>query len=217
MKPRVQIHSPERSRCCTTDETGSLDMCGRSDCIWPCPASPTTDYGHLFESQDRDRIFFHETSGSTQLNFRQACVVESMAYRNPNLTVNVLMTGPYVEPNTLTMWNLLENYPNLKITNIHLGDYLAGSALEYWYYCTEWYRGWFAVPHLSDALRFYSLSKYGGYYFDLDIIQLRPLTSSFRNFIVPEDMTKLGSSVIHADYPHPIMQTAVEDFAADYK
>ena len=38
------------------------------------------------------------------------------------------------------------------------------------------------------------------------------------NFILPEDIGKLGSSVIHVDRPgHEIVQTAVEEFAADYR
>lgn len=126
------------------------------------------------------------------------------------------MTARYLDLNALTIKTLSQNYPNLHVTSINLGDYITGTPLERWYLCTEWYRGWFAVSHLSDALRFLTLSKYGGYYFDLDIIHLQPVTT-YRNFIVPEDMTKLGSSVIHVDYQHPIMQMAVEEFAADYR
>jgi lactosylceramide 4-alpha-galactosyltransferase len=40
---------------------------------------------------DGSNAFFIETSGSGGLNIRQACaVVESLAFHNPNLTVNVL-------------------------------------------------------------------------------------------------------------------------------
>lgn len=190
-------------------------MCGRSDCIWPCQVPAKQTYEHLSNAK-QDKAFFHETSGATSLNFRQACVVESLAYHNPNLTVHLLMTGLHVEMNTVTMWHLNKHYNNIKITNINLGDYMTDTPLEKWYFCTEWYRGWFAVAHLSDALRFLTLSKYGGYYFDLDVIQLQPVTS-YRNFVVAEDDDKLGSSVIHVDYQHPVIQTAVEKFASDYK
>lgn len=126
------------------------------------------------------------------------------------------MTARHLDLNAVTMKTLRQNYPNLRLTSINLGDYVAGTLLERWYFCTEWYRGWFAISHLSDALRFLTLSKYGGYYFDLDIIHLRPVRA-YRNFIVPEDMTKLGSSVIHVDYQHPVIRMAVEEFAADYR
>jgi lactosylceramide 4-alpha-galactosyltransferase len=189
-------------------------MCGRPNCLSPCPYPPLPEHKHLNVIQDK--AFFHETSGATFLNFRQACVVESLAYHNPNLTVHLLMTGHQLDLNSLTMKTLRQNYPNVQITSINLGDYMVGTPLESWYFCTEWNRGWFAVAHLSDALRFLTLSKYGGYYFDLDVIQLRPVTS-YRNFVVAEDDNKLGSSVIHVDHQHPVIMTAVETFATDYK
>ena len=213
MEPRVGVRKAQRARCCATATT-RLDMCGRPDCIWPCPVPPiTTTVQH---QEGVDSAFFHETSGATFLNFRQACVVESLAHHNPNLTVHLLMTGRHLDLNSLTLGTLTTNYPNVKIAEIDLADYVAGTRLERWYFCSQWNRGWFAVPHLSDALRFLTLSKYGGYYFDLDVIHLRPVTS-YRNFVVAEDGDKLGSSVIHVDRGHPVIETLVDTFAADYK
>lgn len=216
MSPRVNVRRAGRSRCCLTGggTINDSDMCGRRNCLWPCPYPPLPEHKHLNVTQDK--AFFHETSGATSLNFRQACVVESLAYRNSNLTVHLIMTGQHLDLNSVTMKTLKENYPNVQITSINLGDYMIGTPLERWYFCTDWNRGWYAVPHLSDALRFLTLSKYGGYYFDLDVIQLRPVTP-YRNFVVAEDGDKLGSSVIHVDYQHPIILAAVESFAADYK
>jgi lactosylceramide 4-alpha-galactosyltransferase len=39
---------------------------------------------------DGSNAFFIETSGSGGLNIHQACAAESLAFHNPNLTVNVL-------------------------------------------------------------------------------------------------------------------------------
>ncbi len=72
------------------------------------------------------------------------------------------------------------------------------------------------MAHLSDAMRLLFLFKFGGYYLDLDIVSLRPITSH-RNFLVEEGMNKLGSSVIHADYQHPLMKEIVEKFHSEYK
>lgn len=189
-------------------------MCGRPDCIWPCPFPPAKQYNNL--SIEKEKSFLHETSGAQSLNFRQACVVESLAYRNPNLTVHVLMTGEHVDLATVTMTTLRRHYPNLQFTMIDVGDYVVGTPLERWYHCTDWNRGLFAIPHLSDALRFLSLYKFGGYYFDLDVIHLRSVMP-YRNFVVAEDTAKLGSSVIHVDYKHPVIQMAMEQFHSDYK
>ncbi|KZR95931.1 Lactosylceramide 4-alpha-galactosyltransferase, partial [Daphnia magna] len=61
-----------------------------------------------------------------------------------------------------------------------------------------------------------TLSKYGGYYFDLDIIHVRPVTY-YRNFIATEDGNSASNSVIHSDYGYPLMQMAVNDFPANYR
>lgn len=173
------------------------------------------DDEHL-RNERQDKAFFIESTGyRSSLNFRQSCAVESLALINPNLTVHLLMTGGEVEGSTSTM-QVLASYPNIHVTRIRLGDYIANTPLEQWYFCTDWYRGWYAVSHLSDGLRFLTLSKYGGYYFDLDVIQLRPVTE-YRNFVVAEDIHKVGSSVIHTDRDHEFIRKAVQGFHTDYK
>jgi lactosylceramide 4-alpha-galactosyltransferase len=78
--------------------------------------------------------------------------------------------------------------------------------------------GPYHVSHQSDGLRFHqTLNKYGGYYFDLDGILVRPVTF-YRNLLAAESGSEFGSSVIQADYGHPInMQLAVNDFPSNYK
>ncbi len=66
---------------------------------------------------------------------------------------------------------LLE-YGNVHVQHIQLADYFLGSRLEQWYFCGDWRTGPFAWSHLSDALRFLTLAKYGGYYFDTDFVIL---------------------------------------------
>jgi lactosylceramide 4-alpha-galactosyltransferase len=162
------------------------------------------------------RAFFIETSGSATLNFRQACAVESLAMHNPNLTVNVLFMGGNINTSLVTLKKLKEKYDNIHLISTSLDDYMTGTALEYWYHCNGWRDGPFHVSHLSDGLRFLTLHKYGGYYFDLDVISVRPVTD-FRNFIAAESDDYLGSGVIHADFKHPIMELAVKDFATNYR
>lgn len=209
----------QRSQCCLTNPSvrnESTDVCGRKNCVWPCLVSPFPNYDQQLNIA-QDKAFFHETSGSPYLDFRQACAVESLAYHNPNLTVHLLMTGPNLDLNSLTMKTLQQNYPNLHMININLDDYVVGTPLERWYFCTNWRNGSYAVSHLSDALRFLSLSKYSGYYFDLDVIQLRPVTS-YKNFAVAETAEELGSCVIHIDSQHQVlMQKAVEEFSTNYR
>ena len=117
-------------------------------------------------------------------------------------------------------WNIIEKlkdkYSNIQFIIANLNEYMAGTSMEKWYHCNDWRQGPYRISHLSDALRFLTLHKYGGYYFDLDVILLRPVTY-YRNFVAAESGVDFGSSVIHADYGHPIMQLAVQDFPLNYK
>lgn len=151
------------------------------------------------------------------MGFRQACAVESLAYHNPDINVFVLFVDAVVNvSSTSTMYQLKQQYKNIDFISINLDDYLAGTPLEHWFHCTNWREGPYHVSHLSDGLRFLTLSKYGGYYFDLDVIQVRPVFFA-HNFVALEHDNGLGSCSIHADYGHPLMKMAVEEFAADYR
>lgn len=203
----------ERAYCCTGPDE-KVDMCGRTGCTWPCPTSSiSTDYNVVINRYD-DKAFFLETSGRSSLNIRQACAVESLAKLNPNLTVLLLITGEHDE-GSLTSTALSANYPNVVIAQLDVGDYVAGTVMERWYHCSNWNRGWYPVAHLSDALRFLTLSRFGGYYFDLDVVQLRPVTS-YRNFSAVQDSTKIAIGAMHFEHGHPVIDRVAESFPGDY-
>jgi lactosylceramide 4-alpha-galactosyltransferase len=118
-----------------------------------------------------------------------------------------------------TLEKLKSKYENVEFIVADLAEYMAGTSMEKWFHCTDWRTGPYHVSHLSDGLRFHqTLNKYGGYYFDLDGILVRPVTF-YRNLLAAESGSEFGSSVIHADYgQHPInMQLAVNDFPSNYK
>ena len=212
----------DRSRCCLTSTRIQQDICGRRNCTLPCPQQQHFDRSSepKFNTNDADfrdkpKGFLVETSGSGLLNYRQSCAVESLALINPEMAVYVLFID--VDPANSTVIQSLKNrYPNLHMIRIDMDDYLAGTPLERWYHCTDWRSGPHHTSHLSDALRFLTLFKYGGYYFDLDVIQVRPVTF-YRNFVSMESQDRLASCALHADYGHPLMKMAVEDFATNYK
>ena len=81
-----------------------------------------------------DKAFFLETSGSAQLNVRQACAVESLARHNPDLSVHLLMTGhsPLDGNQTDYVKMLGRSYRNVRVAHFELGAFLAGSPLEHW-------------------------------------------------------------------------------------
>jgi hypothetical protein len=211
----------DRRTCCFFTDRAE-DICGQPNCTSPSCPSPQT----LHELKSNGpKAFFIETSGSGALNIRQACAVESLAFHNPNLTVNVLfmMDDGHQEQIknkskvlTETVEKLKSKYENIQFIVVTLDEYMAGTSMEKWFHCTDWRTGPYHVSHLSDGLRFLTLYKYGGYYFDLDIIFFRPVTF-YRNFVAAESGSEFGSSVIHADYGHPIMHLAVNDFPTNYK
>jgi lactosylceramide 4-alpha-galactosyltransferase len=69
---------------------------------------------------------------------------------------------------------------------------------------------------LSNALRLLTVYKYGGYYFDLDIISVRPVTY-YRNFIAAVDREIVNNNAIHADQKHPFIEMAIKDFVTNFR
>jgi lactosylceramide 4-alpha-galactosyltransferase len=210
----------DRRTCCLLTDR-AVDICGRPNCTSPlCPPPHTL---HELKS-DGSNAFFIETSGSGGLNIRQACAVESLAFHNPNLTVNVLFMmddGHHQKQNKSkvmikTVEKLREKYENVQFIVADLAEYMTGTSMEKWFHCTDWRTGAYHISHLSDGLRLLTLHQFGGYYFDLDVILVRPVTF-YRNFVAAESGSEFGNSVIHADYGHPIMQLAVNDFTSNYK
>lgn len=210
--PTVAIQQPELGRCCLNDGD-KKDLCGRTHC-WYCGTRSNTS---LLEDETTRKAFFLETSGANQLDYRQSCAVESLALMNPNMTIHLLMTGD-VNSSASTIRTLSAAYPNLHITKILLGEFILHTPLSHWYFCTTWNYGPWAVPHLSDGLRLLTLFKYGGYYFDLDVIQLRPISVMQTNFVVAEDGKKVGNTVLHFDHKkQPLIRLALEEFYFNYR
>ena len=166
--------------------------------------------------EDEEKAFFLETKGDKTLNYRQACAVESLALLNPDLPVYVLFADGRFDNTTVTLRTLQQYYKNVNLVHINLEDYVAGTPLESWNRDSGWRQGPYPVTHLSDGLRMLTLAKYGGYYFDLDIIFTRPVTY-YRNFVAIEDDYTLNGAAIHAERGYPLIQMAVEDFSKNYK
>jgi len=198
------------SQCCVLGT--KEDVCGKQNCT-QCQEVTQEDLPILTSGNN---AFFHETSGVGELNTRQSCAVESLALLNRELDIYLLTTSHDVNLIASTI-NSLRNYSNIHIININLGQYFLGTPLEHWYFCTAWNYGAYAVSHLSDALRFLTIYKYGGYYFDLDVIQLRS-SQSLRNFVVADvGLEFMTAGAFHAEYKHPLTQLALEEFKNTYR
>ena len=236
------IQGANRANCCLKKQlnyqdrkNNLVDICGRvndcctSTCVSPTAISYVTDeklnIGKLIPSVSNSNAFFFETSGAMSLSVRQACAVESLARLNPKLRIYLFFgssntTEKTVNIKTPAMHHLLERYSNIRPRIIHYDGFFADTPLEKWYQCSNWNYGPFAISHLSDALRFLTLFKYGGYYFDLDVIHLKPVAPLYQNFVAVEsilDDVLLGSAAMHAQHRHPFILTAVEEFRTTYR
>ena len=88
--------------------------------------------------------------------------------------------------------------------------------LDEWYFCSDWNHGAYAVAHLSDAIRYLVLFKYGGYYFDLDFIMTKPL-GGLRRFVGAESDQYLAIAAMHHEAFHPVVQMMLEEFRDTYR
>ena len=169
-----------------------------------------------------DRIFFHETSGRTELSFRQTCAVESAALHNPNRPVQVfIQPEPNVDINSSSVWRqVLNNYSNVQVIVIEdVGLYFKDSPVEAWYRKGEWRTSEYRVQHMSDYIRIVSLQKGGGMYLDLDVITLRPYDGpQFRNFVTGRSLKLNGvlNGVLHFDRGHRLIEKSLQLQAEEY-
>lgn len=212
----------EKLGCCRPNATDG-DICGSyRSYVYGCHQCDDSGvrpapFGASFEPNNKsdDRAFFHETSAASALTVRQACAVESLAFHNRQMDIHVLMTGRRLNTSDAVM-QALALYGTIHVHTIRLSDYFLHSPLERWYFCTNWRTGPFAVSHLSDALRFLTIFKYGGYYFDLDFVMMRPV-SEYRNFVGAESATDMAAGAFHADFQHDFIEQAVKEFLATYR
>ena len=123
-------------------------------------------------SPDRT-IFLLETSGKSDITLREWCAVESAARAHPHFTVLFLMASPKIKRSRLVDSILALN--NTRLARLRFRELLRGTVLEEWYESRVVLRSWWQASHMSDALRFTLLAKFGGIYLDTDVIVRRSM------------------------------------------
>lgn len=135
---------------------------------------------------------------------RQACAIESAARINQNREIFVLFAAPvgFAENGTKSpILNVLLSYPNIQFRNLDIVKYSIGTPGELWIQTDRIYLSNFIVAHMADYLRFITLYKFGGIYFDLDIIVLKNLDKMPPNFSGAENeyWTAIGAMGFEPD------------------
>ncbi|XP_042149546.1 lactosylceramide 4-alpha-galactosyltransferase [Ixodes scapularis] len=158
-------------------------------------------------------FFFLETAGSTCLNSRQSCSIESAARQNPEFTIFLL-----------TLWGTrrcryldhLKSLRNFRLARIDVNSLVNDTPLNGWYHSDAWIVSPFRTNHFSDALRLLVLWKYGGVYADLDTLVLKSV-ANLQNSVSRERFPLIGNSMMSFQKGHPFLLACLQEFAINYK
>lgn len=92
----------------------------------------------------------------------------------------------------------LDAYPNIFVRNLDISKLAANTPVEKWFSNrTLFETSIYPLTHLSDFLRFLLVYKFGGTYFDMDVISLQSVESMEPNFFAKEDGVTTGSAVLN--------------------
>lgn len=147
--------------------------------------------------------------------YRQACAIESAAKWNPYRDVFVLFAAPvgFVPNESISsIMNALLAYPNIHFRNLNLRAYSVDTPAEDWIKTDKLFLSSFLIAHTADYLRFLTLYRFGGIYFDLDVIVQKNLDEMPPNFAGAEsaNYTAIGAMGFEADdVGHKIVEMIV--------
>jgi lactosylceramide 4-alpha-galactosyltransferase len=174
--------------------------------------------GETERGDSNRRIFFHETSGRSDLGLRQTCTVESAAKNNPGRPIQVFMTADRLDYSSPWL-EILQTYPQVSIVLVEPRLYFANTPLADWYNEGEWRTSIYNIVHLSDYIRVLTLLKGGGMYMDLDFVSLKPFDEKLLwNFfnIETAEMKLLSNSVLHLERGHRLIEEMIHRLVKYY-
>jgi hypothetical protein len=155
----------------------------------------------LNEVVNKQRIFFHETSGLSELSLRQCCAVESAARHNPDRNIQLFLGSSdncgdginrsfhKIFSSQFSSWlKVLSRYTNLSVVYLNEDYYFSRTPFQDWDSKGEWRKSLFKMGHLSDFIQILTLYKGSGMYMDLDIMTLKTFHGiMFNNYLVYEN------------------------------
>ncbi|CAF1540769.1 unnamed protein product [Didymodactylos carnosus] len=160
----------------------------------------TMEY-ELFTS-NRTKLFFVQTSENEDLIARHGCSVEAAALLHPNGLIFVLMKSRYVSRIKGTYSKLYKKYENIRFAHFNETQIYAHTQLSKLNQTPRiQFIRYFAVSHMSDFIRTALLYKYGGIYFDLDVIPLRKF-DLFKNSVGLESKDGVNVAVLAFESRH---------------
>ena len=155
------------------------------------------------------KIFFLQTSENEDILTRHACSIESAARLHPTGLIFVFMRSRYIHRRR-GAFHRLQTYSNIRFVHFNEQDVYSGTTLLRLNETkrTQWIR-YFAISHMSDFLRTALLYKYGGIYFDLDVIPLRAFTM-FSNTVGLESSDGVNVAVLAFQKQHLVLDIQMD-------
>lgn len=150
------------------------------------------------------RIFFVQTSENEDILSRHACSIESAARLHPAGNVFVLMRSRHILTRSQS-FSHLHAYDNIHIVHFDEDDVYSGTSLTRLNRTQrKQYIHYFSISHMSDFLRTALLYKYGGVYFDLDVIPLRSF-DTLQNAVALETANGVNVAVLVLEKHHHVL------------
>lgn len=103
----------------------------------------------------------------------------------------------FSKENPSPLIDALLTYSNVHFRYFNIVDFAENTPLELWFREGEILKSEHIVEHESDILRILALWKYGGTYFDLDVVVKKPVTSVGTNFACWEEGGLINSAIVN--------------------
>ncbi|KAG8445547.1 hypothetical protein GDO86_010352 [Hymenochirus boettgeri] len=165
-------------------------------------------------------VIFLETTDRMEPSSLVLCSIESAARVYPDRPVVYFMKGLQDinseddEKRAKGKFPSLSPFNNVHILPLRLDELFNNTPLLPWYIKANPKNERFWIHNLSDGCRMTMIWKYGGLYFDTDVISMRPITE--KNFLTAEHTHTSGSSVFGLTPHHSFAWKSLNDFVQNY-
>ena len=150
------------------------------------------------------KIFFIQTSENEDILSRHGCSIESAARLHPNGSIFVLMHSKYIHLKKGSYIHL-HSYQNIYFLHFNEEFIYSGTSLTRLNQTKrKQFLHYFSISHLSDFLRTALLYKYGGIYFDLDVIPIKSF-NQFSNTVGLETNDAVNVAVLAFEKKHLVL------------
>ncbi|KAE8604870.1 hypothetical protein XENTR_v10014868 [Xenopus tropicalis] len=165
-------------------------------------------------------IIFLETTDRMEPPSLVLCAIESAARVYTDRPVVFFMKGltdintEEDEKQAKKTFPSLSSFQNVYIFPLRMQELFKDTPLLKWFLKADPKKEKFWIHNLSDGCRMAMMWRYGGFYFDSDVISIRPIPEI--NFLTAEHDQTSGSSVFGLTPHHSFAWTSLNDFVQNY-